>query len=263
MSNKENFKNLKNKDFSLILSGGGALGYYYLGVFKYLEEHNLYPKEIIGTSVGSILGALWALGHTSKEIMGIAELSFLECGSSSEKFSKRFRSHYKKFLDNRSFDDLKIEFSAISTDIETSEVKIFNKQSGINLENAVFAAASLPGKYDPIEFEGDHFTDGYFVSNFPVEFASSKNILGIDVLSNIELGKFKWTKSLILAKKQDMFNMTFRAIFKLIQKESIRKAKESNCIYIAPKGKTSQIFNYTQIRIRFDQGYQEMKEMFD
>jgi NTE family protein len=261
--NKQQFREFKNKEFSLVLSGGGALGYYYLGVFKYLEENNVYPKEIIGTSVGSVLGALWALGHSAEEILEVAELSFNECGKSSEKFSKKFRSHYKIFLNNRSFDNLKISFIAIATDIETAEVKIFDKYSGISLENAVFAAASLPGKYKSVEFEGEHFTDGYFVSNFPVEFASCKNILGIDVLSNIELGKFKQSKSLLFSKKQEMFNITFRGIFKLIQKESIRKAKEYNCVYIDPIGKTSQIFNYTQIREKYNLGYSDMKKYFD
>jgi len=60
--------NIDTDDFSLVLSGGGALGIAHLGVLHDLEKHNTLPKEIVGTSMGGIIGACISIGMNEKEI---------------------------------------------------------------------------------------------------------------------------------------------------------------------------------------------------
>ena len=61
-------KDLQNKNFTLVLSGGGALGIAHLGVLHDLEKEQLVPNEIVGTSMGGIIGACLAMGMTEQEI---------------------------------------------------------------------------------------------------------------------------------------------------------------------------------------------------
>ena len=64
-------KNLKSNEFSLVLSGGGALGIAELGVIYDLENEGLTPAEIIGTSIGSIIGACIAIGMKEKDVYSL------------------------------------------------------------------------------------------------------------------------------------------------------------------------------------------------
>ena len=59
--------NIKSKDFTLVLSGGGALGIAHLGVLSDLEDESITPSEIVGTSMGAIIGACFAIGMREKE----------------------------------------------------------------------------------------------------------------------------------------------------------------------------------------------------
>ncbi len=61
-------KNLQNKNFTLVLSGGGALGIAHLGVLHDMEKQQLVPNEIVGTSMGGIIGACLAIGLKEEEI---------------------------------------------------------------------------------------------------------------------------------------------------------------------------------------------------
>ena len=252
---------LKHKDFSLVLSGGGALGMYYLGVFKFLEEKHIFPKEIIGTSIGAVLGSLWAQGFTSEEITYKITSILKSCGNSSQKFSKQFKKELLgMYLDTNK--EFKIPFSALTLEYLTLEPKKFDFPSNHNLREVILAATALPGKYEPVTIEGVSYVDAYSITNFPVEFASSKYILGIDVLSSCELSQFRESKSLILSVKKNAFALYSRSLFKIIQKDSISKAKEYNCMYISPKGSTHDLFRYSTIDERIKQGYDDMKNLF-
>jgi NTE family protein len=59
---------IKSREFSLVLSGGGALGIAHLGVLSDLERANIKPSEIVGTSMGGIIGACYSIGLSEKEI---------------------------------------------------------------------------------------------------------------------------------------------------------------------------------------------------
>lgn len=253
---------LQNKQFSLVLSGGGALGFYYLGVFKFLEENNLYPKEIIGTSIGAVLGSLWSLGFSSQEIEEMA-LDVLNTSKSSQTFSKEFkRVLLKKYSDSSKTHT--IPFSAIVLDYYTLEPVRFNFPSeNYLLKDVILAATALPGKYDPVIIRDKKYIDAYSITNFPIEFAKEDIILGIDVLSSCFLSEFKESSSILMKKNKNAFALYSRSLFTLIQQDSKRKAQERNCIYLCPQESTTNLFKYSKIEKKINQGYVDCKSLFN
>ncbi|MEO9892517.1 patatin-like phospholipase family protein [Aurantibacter sp.] len=159
-------------NIGLVLSGGGIRGVAHIGVIKALEEHNIYPTHIAGTSAGAIVGALYAGGLTWSEILhffkvvpifnakryALKKPGFLD--------TEKFYDEFKKFFPDDSFETLPKPLFITATDIIKGELTIFNKGE---LIKPVLASATFPGVFSPIEIAGNYFVDGGILNNFPVE----------------------------------------------------------------------------------------------
>ena len=104
---------LQTKSIGLVLSGGGSKGLAHAGVIKYLEEKNIKPTQMAGTSAGSIVGALYAWGKTPEEILEFFKsiylfhwkhLTFKKAGLID---SESFRSYFHSIFDDAILSDLK------------------------------------------------------------------------------------------------------------------------------------------------------------
>jgi NTE family protein len=155
----------------LVLSGGGARGFAHLGVIQALNENNIYPDVISGTSAGAITGALYADGHAPKEIMKLL-------GSNS-------RLHYMKLtvpregllqisgvlrilrdnLKAKTFAELKIPLYVCATDLNNGRAVYF---SDGDLIGPIIASASIPVLFKPVVINGISFVDGGVLDNLPV-----------------------------------------------------------------------------------------------
>ena len=122
---------LKTKSIGLVLSGGGSKGIAHAGVIKFLEEKNIHPSQIAGTSAGSIVGALYAWGKTPDEILEFFKsiylfhwkhFTFKKAGLiDSESFKSYFHAIFKDAL----LSDLKIPIQITATDMVRGKLKIF------------------------------------------------------------------------------------------------------------------------------------------
>lgn len=188
----------------LVLSGGGALGIAHIGIIQAIEEAGLRIDYITGTSMGSLVGGLYAIGYSSDQLMEIA-LSNNFTQLFSDRKNRRYISNYEKLFDERTiatfpiskkgidlpagiitgqrihsylsklawsthgvddFSKFPIPFAAIATDIETGEAKVFN--SGY-LPDALRASISIPTLFTPHEIDGQKYMDGGLIRNLPVE----------------------------------------------------------------------------------------------
>ncbi len=181
MGKKYKITDLKKNDFSLILSGGSSYGISHIGVLKFLEKNELKPKEIIGTSMGSIIGALFALGKDAREIkkllkkinnMGILEIHYLPIQKDYEKL----HDFLKEIFGQRKISDCQINLKIIATKLATGEGKIFTKKDEIYLCDAVMASISIPGIFPAKIINKEKYIDGGVFSNLGIEFAKKKNI---------------------------------------------------------------------------------------
>lgn len=164
-------KKQKSHKIGLALSGGGAKGFAHLGVFKLLEECNLMPDIISGTSAGAIAGSLFADGYSSEEIKELfkgkdfSEFARIQIPKSGLFDNQRLRNFLKKHLRTKNIEDLKIPLVIVATDIDQGISHEF--RSG-PIVDAVSASSSVPIIFSPVEINGIHYVDGGLFRNFPV-----------------------------------------------------------------------------------------------
>lgn len=178
--------NHKAYKLGLALSGGGAKGFAHIGVFKLLEECGLKPDIIVGTSVGSLMGALFADGYTPDEIKDLftgrefSEFAQLQIPKSGLFDSKRFRYFLRRHLRAKTFEELKIPLVVVATDLDNGESHEF--RSGPIVE-AVTASCSIPIIFSPVVINGVHYVDGGLFHNFPVSIIREEceRIIGVNV----------------------------------------------------------------------------------
>jgi len=196
----------KNEKFTLVLAGGSALGFAHIGTIKNLNKNKQTPNEIIGTSMGALIGAFLAKGYNYEQIyQTIAELKYLKIIKTSI-FNKTGILKYdkiKKFLEeklgNIKISELKIKLKLIATNQKTGEIKIFEKND--NLIDAICSSIAIPGIFQPYQINKEKYCDGFLTSNLPFEYAKNKKIIAINVISNNYIKNFKTTsKSKILQK---------------------------------------------------------------
>ena len=204
----------KRPKVGLVLSGGGAKGFAYVGLLKVLEEVNMPIDYIGGSSMGAITAALYSVGYSPETITEIVRAqnwdSFIsdvqdrryiayEEKLFSDKFifsipiedkvfslSKSLNSSFNidLMLNNlfspavhtKDFNDLPIPFLCIGTDLFTGEAVVLN--SG-NLARAVRATMSIPGYFPPTEYNNKYLIDGGVVNNYPAE---QVKVMGADII---------------------------------------------------------------------------------
>ena len=190
----------------LALSGGGVKGYAHIGVLEVLEREGIGVAGIVGTSMGSIIGSLYASGRTAAEIdelvrrVNLSQIVTATGGSYfdlSEKTQGGSMIRPELHVNNNNtavgplglvpgtsvlefiaqllsnvtvtdFRQLPIPFAAVATDLVTGEKVVLRRGS---LASAVRASMSVPGVFDPWEINGRLLVDGGMVSNMPVETA--------------------------------------------------------------------------------------------
>jgi NTE family protein len=204
----------------LALSGGGALGLAEIGVIQWMEDNHIPVDRIAGTSMGSIIGAMYATGMSPAEIRKFAEnidwdKAFLPEPTYLE-LSYRRKQDRRTFLVNAplglkhglngpngfnsgqgvgllldriafpqssiaTFDDLPIPFRCVATDMLSGEGVVLKDGS---LAQAVRASMAIPGVFTPVEINGRVLADGGMVQNIPVETVREMNA---DVVIAVEL----------------------------------------------------------------------------
>ena len=180
---------------ALVLSGGSARGYSHIGVIKVLEANGLKPDIIVGTSAGSIVGALYASGLTAAELeSALAQLSksaftdFVVPGlgflPGELGFVRGDKLH--RFIDARlkehRIENFPMRFAAVATDLNSGKTVAFNAgDAGL----AVVASSAVPGVIAPVEIDKRRFGDGEIASPLPVATAralGAKTVIAVDVI---------------------------------------------------------------------------------
>lgn len=209
----------------LVLSGGGARGYAHLGVLKVLEENRIPIDCIAGTSMGAVVGGLYASGMAADEMqkrlseVNLADIAFdvtdrADLPQSSREDERLYINGLtlgfgKKGVKapvglvqgnrlqallanwtaavptNQPFDQLPIPYRAVATDLQTGQMVVLDHGS---LPLAIRASMAMPGLFAPAEINGRALVDGGLVSNLPVDTArqmGAKVVIAVDIGSQL------------------------------------------------------------------------------
>ncbi|MBI4062844.1 MAG: patatin-like phospholipase family protein [Elusimicrobia bacterium] len=186
-------RHLGNLKIGLALGSGGALGHSIIGILKVLERERIYPDIIAGTSIGSLIGAMYAKGMSVEEMEQVAlsidkhwvrETIFWDLSIPPKNgFLGGFRLQrfLRKLFNDLHFRDLEIPFTCVATDITTGEEIMLNQG---RLLDAVRASIAIPVVFKPQLLDGRLLVDGGLVNPVPTTTLMGMNA---DVLLAVRL----------------------------------------------------------------------------
>ena len=161
------------KTVSLVLGSGGARGMAHIGIIRWLEAHNYQIKSVSGSSIGALIGGIYAAGKldeceswfkqlSNTDILGLTDIAWNRSGLiKGDKLVEAFR----KVLGNPNIEDLDIPFTAVATDIENEKEVWLQKGS---LLDAMRASTALPMVFTPFHKHGITLVDGGVLNPVPI-----------------------------------------------------------------------------------------------
>jgi len=191
-----------SKKISLVLSGGGARGLAHIGVIEELVEKGYEIHSIAGTSMGALVGGLFAMGELDKYkewMIGLDKLkvfSLVDFTLSAHGLVKGDKVLLKmqEFIPDQKIEKFPIHFTALATDIKNREAVVFKKGS---FYEAVRASIAIPNVMKPVNKKNQLLVDGGLLNNLPLAYARREKgdtLLAVDVGANVPVIKPKISK---------------------------------------------------------------------
>ncbi|PLX04909.1 MAG: phospholipase [Marinilabiliales bacterium] len=197
------------KNVSLVLSGGGARGVAHIGVIEELEKRGFNIHSIAGTSMGALVGGIYAAGKLSEfkkwllnldkiDVFKLMDFTLLNKGFI--KGDKVF-NELNEFIPDVKIQDLNINYQAIATDLTNRKEVVFTKG---DLLKAIRASVSIPNILTPVKRGKSILVDGGVINNLPINHAIRKNkdiLVAVNVNANIPLPENEKKKEKIEEKE--------------------------------------------------------------
>ena len=237
---------IKKKNLALVLSGGSVRGFGHIGVLQVLKQHNVPIDAIIGTSMGALIGGLYAAGTLddfTNEILKLSKnkvaaffiASKIKLGKSKTETIEWFLEDFTK---GKKIENLSIAFTAVATDLKTGKEVFIEKGS---LLKAIIASISIPGLFPPVEMKNKLLVDGGVIDPLPQKYGQTvaKKVISINAIPI----KFKYKK------EGDVFDIISESIG-IITNELIRlKSQErKNTVFIQLRTGGIKPFDFSKVQ---------------
>jgi len=261
----------------LVLAGGGIRGAAHIGAIKALEENGIKADIVAGTSAGSMVAVLYAMGCKSDEmyeflkkyaktIMGITprylfsnirenqgiKVKGMVSGLNIEKVMQEIG----KEKNISKINDIKMPIAIVTTDLLNSKKIVFTNSekltedgylTNVNIGTAVRASCSVPGVYAPVEFEGYQLVDGGVFNNLPVNEAKK---MGAEKIISVKFDiKYK-------RKYNTLYNIVMQSL-DLMTENLIQEGIRESDVLINLDLKDIKSFNLSKMEFCYEQGYKQ------
>ena len=189
---------------ALALGGGAARGFAHVGVIKALEAHGIAPDIVVGTSAGSLVGALYASGYGGADLQRVAlqidDTAIADWSLPDRGFIKgeALQNFVNRAVQNRPLERLNKPFATVVTDLQSGEPVVF--RTG-NTGMAVRASSSVPGVFQPVAINGRDYVDGGLSSPVPVRAArgmGAELVIAVYISYDPRFGKTKDSFDMLL-----------------------------------------------------------------
>jgi NTE family protein len=183
----------KPAQIAVVLGAGASKGFAHIGVLKVLEAQNIPIHMVVGTSVGSLVGSLYASGKTAFELQGIAmkmerdniiDYDWKIWNGGLIK-GEKLENFINVNIQNTPIEKLKIRYYAVATNAATGEEVVFARG---NTGMAVHASCSVPGVFKPLKIGNSTYVDGSVVSPLAVDVARRNGadiVIAVDISGGI------------------------------------------------------------------------------
>ncbi len=213
------------ENIALVLSGGGARGIAHIGVIEILEERGYKISSISGSSMGALVGGMYAAGKLdefkewmcSLDKMKVFSLVDFTFSSNGLVKGDKVLNAIKKFVPDINIEDLKIDFSATASDITNHKEIIYRTGS---MYEAIRASIAIPTVLKPVIKDGSVIVDGGVMNNIPIENVKRKNgdlLVAVYVSADIPPVKLqiskkdeKQQKSVYLEKINEFYQQLYK-----------------------------------------------------
>lgn len=230
---------------ALALGSGGDRGFAHIGVIKALEENGIKVDMVLGTSAGSVVGALYAGGYSGDAMEKLA-LDMDREKLKDYAFSRRayvrgeqLQDFVNRALQNRSIEQLDKPFVAVATQLATGRTVAFNRG---NTGMAVRASSSIPGVFYPVIIGGEEYVDGDLKKPVPVSLARE---MGADLIIAVDISQQPKDYT-VLGDIIDILKQSLRIMRQSILSQELKAAQ----VVIRPDiGPTPEIDTNSKLRL--------------
>jgi len=257
--NTSMIEKLRKNDFSLVLSGGGALGISHLGILHDLEKEALYPSEIIGTSMGGIVGACVSIGMEEKVIYAHIKnfsnlFNWMKFSLSGNAMidNEKIALIFENLFGSRKMKDTDIPLKLIATDLLNGHKRVFTAEDDVLMKDAILCTMAIPGIFEEHVVDGKVYGDGFLCDNLGVREASCETILAVDVLGENSFEKEMPDNFFKTANMMEMFEKSVRLLI-YNQSRSHIDCTEKEILLIEPATKGYKTFSFHK--------YEEIREL--
>jgi NTE family protein len=235
---------LPKPKIALVLGGGAARGFAHIGVIRALEQEKIPIDMIVGTSVGSLIGAIYASDMNSFELewtaFALEKDSIFDYGimnaftgmglANGDKLEEFVRTK----IPTPNIENLKLPFVAVATDLNRGTRVVLDRGS---VAKAVHASSAVPGVFNPVEHQGRLLVDGGVMDNIPIAVAREKGadiVIAVDISEN--LANFNIT---------NLVDVMLQAV-NIMFSENVRYKKKDADVLITPHVGSVAMLDFTQ-----------------
>ena len=233
----------------LVLGGGGMRGYCHIGVIRAIERLGLRVDEVVGTSMGAVMGGLYATGMDSRRIEEVASqitfkdyfrlnlLKFLVKGyrHASVYKGKTFHQFLRRWMPQERFSELPRPFFCNALSLKTGKSRFFGLPGAdeVTVGDAVYASACLPAVFEPMELDGDHYIDGGMTETLGLRLAHARKpdlVIAVDLSHRDLHAETPYRASLphILSQTYEMMGMA-------LNEQNLHRYVDDKTVLVKPK----------------------------
>lgn len=239
-------------NIGIVLSGGGVRAIAHIGLLQALQENNIHPQIISGTSGGALVGALYAAGYDTKMMLHFFEetplfkFSLYSLNKPGIMDTDKYSIFFDKYFKINTFEALQKPLYVNATNILNGKSEFFHKGQ---LIKPLLASAALPPIFSPIEIGENLYSDGGILNNFPIEplLFSCNKLIGsfVNPLTDIDKHEVKSTMALI----QRIYHIGLDA-------KDLIKFNQCNYVFSPPEISNIGVFESKAVLKSYEFGYQ-------
>lgn len=234
--------NINRPRIALVLGGGAARGFAHVGVIRAIEQEKIPIDLIVGTSVGSLIGALYAHEMNSFELEWTAftlerddllDYALLSATMGPIR-GERLEMFVNKKIPVANIEALKIPFAAVATDLNRGTRVVLDRGP---LARAIRASCAIPGVFQPVEHQGRLLVDGGAVDNLPVAVAREK---GADIVIAVDISQNVTNYNIT-----NLIDVTLQAVNIMFAENVINKRRDAD-VLVSPAVGSVAMMDFTQ-----------------